>query len=121
VITTGTDLDLFLKALQTMDEGQVWVGNDTLKALILLPLPENLPAAVESFSRREREIVFLIAGGLRNREIAEQLKISEQTVKSHVSRILGKACVQSRAQLAPLALALKIDLPNAGEPESMSK
>jgi len=107
VIATGTDLDLFQRALQAIDEDQVWVDNNKLKALINAPPPASPPPGVGRFSPREREIVFLIAAGRRNREIAGQLKLSEQTVKSHVSRIFRKASVDSRAQLVPLALVLR--------------
>lgn len=107
VISTGTDLELFQKALQAIHDDQVWVDNHKLKALINAPLPESPSPEVARFSPREREIVFLIAAGRRNREIAGQLKLSEQTVKSHVSRIFRKAHVDSRAQLVPLALVLK--------------
>jgi LuxR family transcriptional regulator, positive regulator of biofilm formation len=107
VISTGTDLELFQKALQAIHDDQVWVDNQKLKALIKAPPPASPPPGVARFSPREREIVFLIAAGRRNREIAGQLKLSEQTVKSHVSRIFRKASVDSRAQLVPLALVLK--------------
>jgi LuxR family transcriptional regulator, positive regulator of biofilm formation len=107
VISTGTDLELFQRALQAIHDDQVWVDNHKLKALINAPPPAGPPPEVGRFSPREREIVFLIAAGRRNREIAGQLKLSEQTVKSHVSRIFRKASVDSRAQLVPLALVLK--------------
>jgi len=107
VIATGTDLELFQRALQAIHDDQVWVDNHKLKALINAPLPESPPPGVGRFSPREREIVFLIAAGRRNREIAGQLKLSEQTVKSHVSRIFRKANVDSRSQLVPLALVLR--------------
>lgn len=107
VISTGTGTDLFHKALQTIHADHVWIDNDKLKALLQNPpLAEN-PTLRERFSSRERDVVFLIADGCRNREIASRLKLSEQTVKSHISRIFRKANVTSRTQLAPLALKLR--------------
>jgi DNA-binding NarL/FixJ family response regulator len=50
----------------------------------------------------------LISQGLRNRDIAAKLYISEQTVKTHISSIFKKAHVSRRSQLAPLALTLRI-------------
>ena len=91
VISTSTDLELFKKALQAICDDQVWVDNNKLKALINLPLPTTAPVGPGSFSPREREIVFLIAAGRRNREIAEQLKLSEQTVKSHIEQVFQKS------------------------------
>jgi two-component system, NarL family, response regulator LiaR len=51
-------------------------------------------------SERETEVLRLLAGGLANKEIARELNIGEQTVKTHVSSILGKLGVQSRTQAA---------------------
>lgn len=53
---------------------------------------------------REREVLCLIADGLNNREIAEKIFISEKTVKTHVSSILGKLQVADRTQAAIYAL-----------------
>jgi DNA-binding NarL/FixJ family response regulator len=51
-------------------------------------------------SERETEVLRLLAAGLANKEIARELSIGEQTVKTHVSSILGKLGVQSRTQAA---------------------
>jgi DNA-binding NarL/FixJ family response regulator len=104
VISTGTGTGLFLKALRVISSGQIWIDNSKLKAMFHSPLPVTKSVVPESFSRKEREIVLLIAEGRKNREIAEQLNISEQTVKTHISRILKKSDATSRAQLVPLAL-----------------
>src|SRR6185369_5486166 len=107
VISTSTDTALFRKALQAVRDGQVWIDNSKLKDVL-----HNSPRSVQSterdnFTKKEREIVLLIADGCKNREIAAQLNISEQTVKTHLSRIFVKAGVNSRAKLVPLALIFK--------------
>ncbi len=56
-----------------------------------------------TLSDRELEVLRLIAGGLSNTEIAEKLVISEKTVKSHVSNILGKLHLADRTQAAVFA------------------
>ena len=58
----------------------------------------------EPLTQRELEILRLIAQGLENKEIAEQLVISEATVRTHVSNILGKLHLASRTQAALYAL-----------------
>jgi NarL family two-component system response regulator LiaR len=54
-------------------------------------------------SQREREVLHLVADGLTNTQIAERLIISEKTVKSHVSNILGKLHLADRTQAAVFA------------------
>jgi DNA-binding NarL/FixJ family response regulator len=110
VIKTDTDLSLFKKALNAIDAGQVWIDNSRIRAL--LKHAESLVNAQpdNNLSKKEREIIILISQGRKNREIADTLCISEQTVKSHVSRIFRKSNVNNRSQLVPLALKLR--LPN---------
>ena len=50
-------------------------------------------------SRREAEVAMLICQGLSNKQIAEQLFISEKTIKTHVSNILSKLDIKDRMQL----------------------
>ena len=73
-------------------------------------LPTNLPNSLTSFigratllSRREREVVLLLAAGRTNREIATDLAISQRTVDTHVSNILAKLELSSRAEIAAWA------------------
>lgn len=63
-------------------------------------------AQVESLSHREQEVLQLIAAGLTNREIAEQLVISAETVKKHTGSIYGKLAVHSRREAVARARAL---------------
>ncbi len=65
---------------------------------------------------REIEVAGLIADGLANSEIAQRLVLSRKTVDHHVSSILSKLAVPSRAQVARAALALGIDLKHAAAP-----
>ncbi|MDX6288499.1 MAG: hypothetical protein QOH42_298 [Blastocatellia bacterium] len=57
-------------------------------------------------TRRELEILELIAGGLSNREIAEQLFVSENTVKTHSSRLFDKLSAKRRTQAVQLGKEL---------------
>jgi DNA-binding NarL/FixJ family response regulator len=61
------------------------------------------PEELEELTAREREVMTLVAGGLNNHEIAEQLVISVATAKTHVSRALRKVDARDRAQLVALA------------------
>ena len=69
------------------------------------PPPRRAPDRLrDPLTPREREVVALLARGMTNREIAEALVISERTVENHVSNVLGKLGLQSRAQVAVWAL-----------------
>jgi DNA-binding CsgD family transcriptional regulator len=68
-----------------------------------VPVPEQRPPAdepTETLTPREREVALLVARGLTNRQIAEELVISEHTVATHVRKILKKLGLRSRAQIS---------------------
>jgi LuxR family maltose regulon positive regulatory protein len=62
----------------------------------------------EPLSLREQEVLQLLAAGLTNREIAEQLVISPETVKKHTSSIYGKMAVSNRTEAVSRARELDL-------------
>jgi DNA-binding CsgD family transcriptional regulator len=77
---------------------------------LAIRLPLDPPAAAEPledsvvFSPRERDVLRLVASGVRNKAIAEQLGISTNTVKFHVSNLLRKAGVGTRGELTAISI-----------------
>ncbi|MFE2357942.1 response regulator transcription factor [Streptomyces parvulus] len=70
--------------------------------------PAADPAVLRDLTRREREVLSCLGEGLSNAAIAERLDMAEATVKTHVSRMLGKLSLRSRVQAAVLAQELGI-------------
>jgi NarL family two-component system response regulator LiaR len=89
---------------------QVHQGRPSLESAIALKMlqelshPPQRPPTPDPLSEREMEVLRLLAQGKSNREIAEQLVITELTVRTHVSNILGKLHLASRTQAALYAL-----------------
>jgi NarL family two-component system response regulator LiaR len=89
---------------------QVYAGESSLHPLIArkvlqeLSRPPQRPPTPDPLTPREVEVLQLLAQGLENQEIADRLVISEATVRTHVSNILGKLHLASRTQAALYAL-----------------
>ena len=66
----------------------------------------DAPRLVEQLTPREHDVLVLVADGLRNREIASRLAISEHTVKFHLAAIFGKLGAASRTEVVRKALRL---------------
>jgi NarL family two-component system response regulator LiaR len=107
--------DDLVKAIQAAQRGEVQLHPDITKRLMQQVVARaGQPSAGErtnsgatdlaELTERELDVLRLIAKGLNNREIAEQLTISEKTVKTHVSSILSKLHLTDRTQAAIYAL-----------------
>ncbi|MEW6586215.1 MAG: response regulator transcription factor [Nitrospirota bacterium] len=97
ILPPSADSDLLKKALKAVSTGELWLDRQTI--IKLLACMRRQEGSV-SLGKREKEIVHHICQGYRNKEIAQKLGISEQTVKSHCNRIYRKLGVSDRLQLA---------------------
>ena len=100
--------DELVGAVRAVSEGDAWLDPAVAKRLLaeFVNRPEpTVPTEKEiaELTAREREVMRLVAHGLTNQEIAEFLTISENTVKTHVSRILIKLGLRDRAQAVAAA------------------
>ena len=90
------------QAIQAVNAGEIQLHPEVTKKLVhRVMAPEaSVEPSLSGLTPREREVLSLIARGHSNREIALSLSISEKTVKSHVSNILGKLQLSDRTQAA---------------------
>lgn len=84
-------------------QGELWVGVESVGPLIS-SLRAPATGGSSSLTRRELDIVKRVARGASNKDIAWQLRMSEQTVKNHLRRIFRKLHVANRVELALLAV-----------------
>jgi DNA-binding NarL/FixJ family response regulator len=104
--------DVLVAAVRTVAAGDALVDPSVTRRLVerwvaleasSAPTPRPVPAAVATLSAREREILGGLARGRTNRELADDLIVSEATVKTHVSNLLTKLGVRSRVQAVVIA------------------
>jgi DNA-binding NarL/FixJ family response regulator len=93
------------RAVREAHQGRTII-DPTVAARLVHALADGAPAAPghEELTKREREVLELIAGGRSNKRIAFELGISEKTVKTHVGHLLAKLGVADRTQAAMLAV-----------------
>ncbi|NGO08330.1 response regulator transcription factor [Streptomyces sp. HC44] len=104
----GVELSYLLDAVRLVARGDTLLSPKATKALIAhyLATPDrtSTPAPeLTSLTERERQVLVLVAAGLSNDAIAEQLHVSPWTAKTHVNRIMTKLGVRDRAQLVVIA------------------
>lgn len=97
-----TDL---LRAVREVSRGESSLHPTIARKLIReLNQPSTLPPTDDPLTDREMGVLKLVAQGLSNQEIADQVVVSERTVRAHVSNILGKLHLANRTQAALYAL-----------------
>jgi NarL family two-component system response regulator LiaR len=94
-----------IRAIKEVAQGESSLHPTIARKLIHeLSQPSDLPPAEEPLTSREMEVLRLVAHGLSNQEICDQLVLSERTVRNYVSNILTKLHVANRVQAALYAL-----------------
>ncbi|ALC20819.1 response regulator [Streptomyces pristinaespiralis] len=112
----NTEAGDLLQAVRTVARGEGMIAPAVTRRLIAefaAPGPVRSadapdPAVLDTLTRREREVLSCLGEGMSNAEIAARLSMAEATVKTHVSRLLGKLELRSRVQAAVLAQELGI-------------
>lgn len=93
------------KAIFTVAEGESYIQPSLIPALNAKMIETNKDAEkIKSLTKRELDVLKLLAVGMFNKEVGKRLKISERTVKNHVSNIFKKLGVTDRTQAAVFAI-----------------
>jgi two-component system nitrate/nitrite response regulator NarL len=123
IVLKQTAPDLIVKSIRKVHSGEIWLDSHTTAA-VMRQFSTGLEGSGSGqgggksrerspLSAREREIVALVAQGYKNKEMAEKMFISEQTVKNHLHNIFDKLGVSDRLELALYAIHKGLHL--AGE------
>ena len=114
IVLKQTAPELIVKSIRKVNQGEIWLDSHTTAAVMRqfaspadqMSMSGGGAKARERspLSQREREIVALVAQGYKNKEMAEKMFISEQTVKNHLHNIFDKLGVSDRLELALYAI-----------------
>ena len=123
IVIKQTQPDLIVKSIRKVMSGEIWLDSHTTAAVMRqFASPADQLAAAggkgrerSPLSNREREIVALVAQGFKNKEMAEKMFISEQTVKNHLHNIFDKLGVSDRLELALYAIHKGLHLGNGAK------
>ncbi len=102
-VLKDSELSVLRKAIFSINDGNTYI-QPSLAPLLKQKLQEPADLNDDGLTKREIEVLKLIAQGLYNKEIADTLSISEKTVKNHVSNIFRKINVSDRTQAAVFAI-----------------
>ena len=99
-------IDILLQAIEKVHIGEVWL-EPSMVANVLSTMtrkkggkqPNSEEAKIATLTAREREVIALVGEGLRNKQIAQRLFISETTVRHHLTSIFSKLAVAERIEL----------------------
>lgn len=99
--------EALITAIRNLNRGEPSLHPTVAKMMLEeLSQPVKQPMSLDALTEREEDVVRLVAQGLSNREIADQLVIGEATVRTHVGNILGKLHVANRVQATLSALRM---------------
>jgi two-component system nitrate/nitrite response regulator NarL len=107
VVLKETASKMLFACIRAVMAGQYWVGRDTVAGLVeaLRSLSSSRSKRHQDFglTPRQLEVVLHVVGGLSNKEIAQTLSLSEDTIKHHLTNIFDKTGVSNRLEVALFA------------------
>jgi DNA-binding NarL/FixJ family response regulator len=106
LVLKGDSTEKLFTAIRTVAGGELAFSNDIANQVVnaMAAEPREAPTNLSRLSERERQIAAAVARGLKNKDISQELQISENTVKRHLQSIFNKTGTRDRLELAVLAL-----------------
>ena len=106
LVLKGEGPDKLFAAIRAVAAGELAFSDDLARQVVntMVNQSREAPNSMQRLSEREKQIAFLVSRGLKNKDIAAELKISENTVKRHLQSIFSKTGARDRLELAVLAL-----------------
>ena len=115
IVSKTQSPDVLIKAIRKVHIGEIWVEHSLIAQLVTnsfhgqpASAADPVMESIEQLSEREREIIQFIGRGLKNKQIASQLYISDTTVRHHLTRIYCKLGVSDRLELLVFAQEHKL-------------
>jgi DNA-binding NarL/FixJ family response regulator len=106
VLQKDNAAEVLIKALEKISEGEAWIDRSTLANVLAeisrrdeAKVVDNDSTRIATLTPRERQVISLVCAGLKNKQIAERLFISESTVRHHLSAIFSKLELSGRFDL----------------------
>jgi DNA-binding NarL/FixJ family response regulator len=107
LVLKGDTPEKLFAAIRTVADGELAFSDDVAQGVLLamsVETQQERAANLHRLSSREKQIAYLVARGMKNKDIALQLVISENTVKRHLQSIFSKTGARDRLELAVIAL-----------------
>jgi DNA-binding NarL/FixJ family response regulator len=109
IFSRNQSSELLCKCIHAVHKGQVWASSKELRFVIeaLSATPTAKPITLRAtvlLTKREEGVVHLVAEGMTNRDISQELKLSEHTVRNYLFRIFNKVGTSNRLELALYAI-----------------
>jgi DNA-binding NarL/FixJ family response regulator len=105
-----SEFKMLCHCVERVYEGQIWANSSQMGQAVealaqLAPLPMVNPDRLQLLTKREKDVVHLLAESLTNREIARELNLSEHTIKNYLFRMFDKVGVSNRVELVLYAVS----------------
>lgn len=111
ILPKDSGMQILVKSIRAVFGGEIWLRRQDVAEVVNALASERRTANLRSpvrLTARQREVLALVATGGSNREVAQKLRLSEDTVKHHITKILDKTGMSSRVELVVFAIEHKL-------------